>query len=241
MSSRTTAVIAKELRDYARNRLIIYTMTLLPIAFLVVPTIQLLRTPATVASSALTTRVGLSLLYLLLLPTILPATLAAWAVVGERDQGTLEPVLTTPVRRGELLLGKALAMGIPTLIIAYAMYGVFLICAALFAQSPIRSAVFTGTHILVQILFTPLLASWSIWAGISVSTRASDVRVAQQLSVLASLPPLAITTLLSFNVISYTLPIALALAGGLLVLAVAAWRVADTLFDRERLITGQRQ
>jgi ABC-2 type transport system permease protein len=241
MTNRTTAVIGKELRDYARNRLVIYTMTVLPVVFLVVPTIQLLRTPATVASTALTTRVGLSLLYLLLLPTILPATLAAWAVVGERDQGTLEPVLTTPVRRGELLLGKALAMGIPTLVIAYAMYGVFLTLAALFAQSAIRSAVFTGTHILVQIVFTPLLASWSIWAGISISTRASDVRVAQQLSVLASLPPLAITTLLSFNVISYTLPIALALAAGLLVLAVAAWRVADALFDRERLITGQRQ
>jgi ABC-2 type transport system permease protein len=69
----------------------------------------------------LTKRIGLSLLYLLLLPTILPAALAAYAVVGEREQATLEPVLTTPVRRGELLLGKALAMLIPTLLLAYLM------------------------------------------------------------------------------------------------------------------------
>ncbi len=34
---------------------------------------------------------------------------AAYAVVGERQQGTLEPVLTTPVRREEFLLGRALA------------------------------------------------------------------------------------------------------------------------------------
>jgi ABC-2 type transport system permease protein len=92
--------------------------------------------------------------------------------------------------------------------------------------------------VVVQLLFTPLLASWSIWAGISISTRAGDVRVAQQLGVLVSLPPLAVTTLLSLDIIPYTLPIALALAGGLLVLGLAAWRVAAALFDRERLIIG---
>jgi ABC-type Na+ efflux pump permease subunit len=36
-----------------------------------------------------------------------PTFVAACAVVGERQQGTLEPVLTTPIRREELLLGKA--------------------------------------------------------------------------------------------------------------------------------------
>ena len=55
---------------------------------------------------------------------------------------------------------------------------------------------------LVQLLFTPLLAGWSIWVGIAISARSSDVRVAQQLSVLASLPPLAIVALMQFNVIT---------------------------------------
>jgi hypothetical protein len=40
-------------------------------------------------------------------------------------------------------------------------------------------------HLLVQLLFTPLLAGWSIWVGIARSVRSSDVRVAQQLGVLA--------------------------------------------------------
>ncbi len=58
----------------------------------------------------------------------------------------------------------------------------------LFAHASISSAVFAGSHILVQLLFTPLLAGWSIWVGIAVSARSADVRVAQQLSVFASLP-----------------------------------------------------
>ncbi len=37
--------------------------------------------------------------------------------------GTLEPVLTTPIRREEFLLGKALAALIPSLAIAYAVFG----------------------------------------------------------------------------------------------------------------------
>ena len=50
----------------------------------------------------------------------------------------------------------------------------------------VASAVFETSHVLVPLLFTPLLAGWSIWAGIAVSTRASDVRVAQQLATFAS-------------------------------------------------------
>ena len=55
---------------------------------------------------------------------------------------------------------------------------------------------------LVQLLFTPLLAGWAIWVGIAVSARSTDVRVAQQVTVLGSLPPLAILALMSLSVIT---------------------------------------
>ena len=46
---------------------------------------------------------------MLAIPALVPAALASCSIVGERLQGTLEPVLATPIRREELLLGKALA------------------------------------------------------------------------------------------------------------------------------------
>jgi lambda repressor-like predicted transcriptional regulator len=66
--------------------------------------------PAVAASSQLDARVGISLLYLVVIPAFVPSTLAAYSVVGEREQGTLAPVLITPIRREEFLVGKALAV-----------------------------------------------------------------------------------------------------------------------------------
>lgn len=238
--TRVGAIVQKELRDYRRNRFIVYTMTFLPLLFTVMPMIQLFTIKASITSSRLDLRIGLAMLYMLLIPAFVPSALSAYSVVGEREQGTLEPVLGTPIRRHEFLIGKALAAFIPTILIAYAIFGLFLAATALFAHAVVVSAIFERSHVLVQLLFTPLLAGWSIWIGIAISSRSSDVRIAQQLSILASFPPLAIVALLSLNVITPSAALALGLAGGLLILDVFGWRVVAAMFDRERLIAGGR-
>lgn len=236
---RVRAIVEKELRDYRRNRFVIMTMTMLPLLFMVLPVIQLLTISASVSSTMLNNRIGLSLLYMLLIPAFVPSALCAYSVVGERDQGTLEPVLTTPITREELLLGKASAVLVPTLAIAYVIFGVFLVLAAAIAHPVVRSSIFDSSHLLVQLLFTPLLAGWSIWVGIAISARSRDVRVAQQLSVFASFPPLALVALMSFRVITPTLGLALGLGAGLVAVDVLGWRAVASMFDRERLVTGR--
>jgi ABC-type Na+ efflux pump permease subunit len=238
--TRAAAIIIKELRDYRRNRFVILTMAFLPLLFIVAPIVQLLTASAVAASSKLDARVGLSLLYMLLIPAIVPSTLAAYSVVGEREQGTLEPILITPIRREEFLVGKAVAVAAPTLTVAYAIFGIFLAAAKLFGNPVIASAVFAGSHILIQLLFTPLLAGWSIWVGIAISARSSDVRVAQQLSVFASLPPLAVIALMQFNVIPSSMGLSLGLAAALLIVDGLGWLAVAAIFDRERLVTGPR-
>ncbi len=74
----------------------------------------------------------------------------------------------------------------------------------------------------------------------AISARSSDVRVAQQLGMLASLPSVAVTSLIAFNVIHATLGLALGLAAALLVLDGLGWRITSATFDRERLVTGTR-
>lgn len=238
---RVAAITVKELQDYRHNRFVIGTMVFLPVLFIALPIVQLLITPAAEGTSKLDARVGLSLLYMLLIPAFVPSTLAAYSVVGEREQGTLEPVLITPIRREEFLVGKALAVAVPTLTIAYVIFGIFLAVAKLFAHPGIASAIFAGSHVLVQLLFTPLLAGWSIWVGIAISARSTDVRAAQQLSIFASLPPLAIIALLQFKVITPSTGLALALAAALLIVDVLGWRAVAAIFDRERLVTGRRR
>ena len=234
---RIGAVVRKELREIRRNRFIVVTMIITPIFFMVSPVIQIFSI-SNASHGKLDARVGLALLFLLLIPVILPATIAASAVVTERQQGTLEPVLTTPIRREELLIGKALAVMVPSVGIGYAVYAIFLASVKAFANPLVASAVLHGPRVFAQLLFTPLLAAWAIWAGIAISIRSSDVRVAQQLGLLASLPPVAVTSLMTFNVITPTFTVAVAFALGLLAIDTGAWRIISPMFDRERLITG---
>ena len=236
--ARVGAILQKELRDYRRNRFVVYTMAFLPLIFIAAPMIQLFTIKASITSAKLDTRIGLSLLYMLIVPAIIPSVLSAYSVVGEREQGTLEPVLTTPILREEFLIGKALAALLPTLAVAYVIFGIFLGAAVLFAHPAVASAVFERDHLLVQLLFTPLVAGWSIWVGIAISTRMSDVRAAQQLSVLGQPATRRHRGPMSFNVITPSLGLALGLAAALLLIDGLAWRVVAAMFDRERLVTG---
>ena len=156
------------------------------------------------------------------------------------QQGTLEPVLTTPVRREELLLGKAVAVFVPSLAISYAVYASSLVSVRLRA-SPRSRRRLHGPELLAQVVFTPLLAGWSIWVGIAISARSSDVRVAQQLGILASLPAVAVTSLAPSSVITPTSPSPSAARASCCWSSTSlGWRVVSALFDRERLITGTR-
>ncbi|MCW2905933.1 MAG: type transporter [Actinomycetia bacterium] len=234
---RVRAIFRKELREYRRNRTIVTGMAILPVLFLIQPLVAVLSLGASASG-------GLAheheLLYLLAIPALVSGTLASYSVVGERQQGTLEPVLGTPIRREEFLLGKALASFVPSVAISYAVYAFFLALVEIFARPGVASALLRGSDLLAQLVFTPLLAGWSIWVGIAISTRSSEIRVAQQLGVLANLPSVVVTSLIAFNVIHATLVVALGGAVVLLVLNRLGWRITSAMFDRERLITGTR-
>jgi ABC-type transport system involved in multi-copper enzyme maturation permease subunit len=234
---RVRAIFDKELREYRHNGNIVYAMVILPLVFLLQPLIQIFTLPS---SASGTLHHEHSLIYMLAIPALVPAALASYSVVGERLQGTLEPVLATPVRREELLLGKALAAFAPSLAVAYGVYAFFIAAVELFAHPGVASALIQAPDLIAQLLFTPLLAAWSIWVAIAVSARCSDPRTAGQLSILVSLPSVAVTTLIAFNVIPATVTVALAFGAGLLILDRLGWRFASAIFDRERLITSTK-
>ena len=234
---RIWAVTRKELREYRRNRSVIWTMAIFPLVFCIQPLIVALRLPAS-ASEALSHEHVL--LYLLGIPALVPAFVAAYAVVGEREQGTLEPILTTPIPREEFLLGKALAALLPSLLISYVVFAAFLVVFELLAPAGIASALIQPPDLVAQLIFTPLLATWTIWVGIAISARSNDVRVAQQIGVLASLPAVFIVVLIAVNVIPVTPALAVGGAALLIVLDAAGWRITSRAFDREQLIIGTR-
>jgi ABC-type Na+ efflux pump permease subunit len=234
---RVRAIYRKELREFRRNRSLTIGMAIIPLIFTLNPMITVFTLHPSASAPLRHEHV---LLYMLAIPALVPSLIAAYSVVGERQQGTLEPLLTTPIRPEELLLGKALATFVPSIAVAYGVYGVFLACVELFAEPAVASALIRLPDLLAQLLFTPLLAGWSIWVATLISTRSNDVRVAQQLASLASLPSVALTTLVALNVIKATLETGLVAAVALLLLNRIGWRLTSATFNRERLILGTK-
>ena len=237
MNVRVRAVVRKELREFRRNKFVVFTMAVLPLFFIALPLAGVLAIKPGTASSTVTSVVGSALLGFFLMPLILPTVIAGYAVVGEREQGTLEPVLTTPVRREEIVLGKALAAIVPSTGVAYALFTLFVVLVLLFSEHQVVSLVWQPAVVATIVVFTPLLATFSIWVGIAISARSSDVRAAQQLSALAMFPMIGVLWLFAFRVIAPTLVVAAIGAVVLVALDAGAWKIVSRLFDRERLVT----
>lgn len=234
---RVWAIARKELRDYRRNRSVVVAMAIFPLVFLAQPLISIFAAPG---GASQVIRHSHELLYLLGIPILVPATLAAYAVSGERQQGSLEPVLTTPITREEFILGKAVAVIAPSVIVGYVVYAVFLVAVALFAQPDVSAAILQGQDVIVQIVYTPLLAAAATWIGLAISTRSSDIRVAQQLSILGNLPLIIGAIALAFNVINVTTSVLVIIGVVIAAFDLQAWRIVAPMFDRERLISGTR-
>ena len=83
---RLAAVLRKELREYRRSPFIVGTMAALPLVFLVEPLVIIFRLGPAVSAAAVDKAVGSTFLLLLVAPALLPAVIAAYSVVGEREQ-----------------------------------------------------------------------------------------------------------------------------------------------------------
>jgi hypothetical protein len=129
-------------------------MAIIPLVFLIQPLVSVFALPSS-ASRQLAHRH--ELLYMLGIPALVPAFMAAYSVVGERQQGTLEPVLTTPISREELLLAKALAVLALSVAVSYAVYAGFLACVELFGWPGVAPAIVRAPDIIAQLIFTPLI------------------------------------------------------------------------------------
>jgi len=113
-------------------------------------------------------------------------TIMAVAIVRERERGTLEALIVSPLRRWEIMLGKI----VPNLLVAYGQMTLALAIAHYVFGVPIRGSV--GLLYALSALF--MLGTLGI--GIYMSTIARTIPQAMQLSMLAILPSIYLSGLL---------------------------------------------
>lgn len=231
------ALIRKELREYRHHRMIVMTATVLPIVFLILPIANLVVFDPEKSIGGVNLAVGQAMFCFFLSPVIIPATMSAFSVIGERDQGTLEPLMTLPLSDAQFLAGKVLAIVAPTVAASLAIYVAYMSVVVVVAHGPVRGAALDWTWPFGFLLLAPALALFSTLTGMAFSARAKDIRVAEHLSGLVLLPAMLPVMLVVTRTVEPSL-----LTWGVFFIAVVAldfgiWRLALRAFDRERAIS----
>jgi len=177
----------------------------------------------------------------LLVPIFIPSVLASYAIVGEKRERTLEPVLATPIRTWELLLGKILGALVPALGITLACAGVFVVGILSFAVSDrVRGIIVTPGWVVALLLDTPLLALIGVALIVVLSSRVNDPRTAQQISGVLVVPVVGLLFGQLAGVIVLGPALAVSIGVVLAVVAAGALWLATRLFRREVILTRWR-
>jgi len=178
--------------------------------------------------------------FVLLIPAMVANVFATLSIVEEKVTRTLEPLLATPVRTWELLLGKILAGAIPALAVAWGSSALFVLLACLLGwEAAVREAI--GPAWLVSVLLlAPAISLLSFAVGVIGSSRANDAKGAQNLAVLVVLPVFALIAASVLGWVRFTTVGTLVLSAGLAALDVLMLRLAVRLFARESILIRWR-
>ncbi len=206
-ASRLGAVIGKELLEFRKNRLILFTVFLPPVllAFLPLALFSVLgkeMNNSNMSGEQIARYYSLSpdfarfapdelmqlivfqqfLVLYLAMPLIIPMTIAAFSIIGEKESRSLEPLLATPIKTSELLLGKSIAAVVPAMLATWAAYAVFIGGARAVALSDqVFAGILNPMWFVAMLVLAPLLSLLSVSIGVLISSRVNDTRVAQQI------------------------------------------------------------
>jgi ABC-2 type transport system permease protein len=174
----------------------------------------------------------------MLMPLAIPVTIASYSIVGEKTTRTLEPVLATPIKTWELLVGKGLAAGIPAILATWISFLIFIAGATFLAAGPdLLRRLLDPLWLTAVFAVGPLLALAAVSVAVMVSSRANDPRVAEQLSMLVMIPLLGLFFAQIAGLIYINRMVILWMALGLVVLDAVLVYFATLLFQREVILT----
>src|SRR5262249_46395541 len=112
---------------------------------------------------------------------------AADIISGERERGTLEPLLVTPAPREAIVLGKAIA--------ALSLWGAAYLCAAPYVLYLGRGTRLGATPLLAGLVVGTILALFSAAIGVAVSAASSTSRMSLSVALFVLLALYAPTQL----------------------------------------------
>jgi ABC-2 type transport system permease protein len=178
------------------------------------------------------------LIFLLIMPAMVPSLIAPASIIMEKENNTLEPLLATPLKTSELLLGKSLTALIPTFAISTINFIILVIVVDISAYIKMGyTPLPTAEWVIVAFVLSPILSFIITMASVIVSSRSTDIRSAQGVGAVIILPIYLIIGLQLAGF--FLLNITYLLIGCLVLLIVCPFvlRLAVKIFDRENILT----
>jgi ABC-2 type transport system permease protein len=254
-------IIRKEWSEVFKNRFVLFTVAFLPLVLTAIPIIILYSMSTSGDAGA----IGLGdipgnvndlcsgmsggecsqyflvsqfMLLFMMIPLMIPVTIASYSIVGEKTTRTLEPLLATPISTIQLLAGKGLAAVIPAALASWGSFAIFSLAAHFIAAGPNVSARLRDPLWLMAIFVVgPLMSIAAVCVAVMISSRVNEPRAAEQLSMLLVIPLLALFfgRIAGFVLINEALIMWMAVA--LVLIDAGLIALAINLFQRDTILT----
>lgn len=254
-------IIHKEWAEVFKNRLVLFTVIFLPLVIIALPLgtlaamnawssefddvqelgeMQFLGELCVGLTEMECTQIytlNLFTLMLMILPVIIPVTIAAYSIVGEKTARSLEPLLATPITTTELLIGKMIAAIVPAIGATWLSFAIYLAGAWLMLPPRIFVYLVDPMWLLAIFVVSPLLTLLSVATALMVSSRVSDPRVAEQLAGMVIMPIVLLVLGQSVGFIIINQQIIILLGVGAAIIDVLLVYLSVRVFQRETILT----
>lgn len=223
-------IILKEFKIFRKKRSIIYTTILLPILVGVVAPLIF----GHILLHAVSGQLNGSIFIFALIAASIPTPIAAYSLVGEKVQKTLEPLLATPVTDGEILLGKVMSVLLPTLLAIYTGATIYIVLM----DQILGNLHFINLNVgLILLVTVPSVSLASVELNVILSARMNDVRSVQQLGGILTYPLVGIFAAAETGFIPVTTTNLLVISAILLLTDLALFYLSKATFRREEILT----
>ncbi|MCP5096030.1 MAG: ABC transporter permease subunit [Chloroflexi bacterium] len=252
-------IIEKEWAEVFKNRMVLFTVAFLPLLLTALPLItigamgsmgeelsgdsapdEFFGELCTGLSEGDCTQVYLLTLYVLLfmiMPVMIPVSIAAYSIVGEKTTRSLEPLLATPITTMEMLAGKMIAAIIPAVGVTWAAFVIYLVGARLMVNDVVFAKLLEPMWFIAIFIVGPLLALMAVSIAVMVSSRVSDPRVAEQLSGAVVMPIILIMVGQSVGLVLLSQELVLIFGAVIAILDIGLVYFSGKAFERENILT----
>lgn len=227
----TFVVMRRELRALLQDR---RSMTMIVIFGLVLPII--------IANGPLRGRSKIPLVLgvmteVLVFPYIAGLQAALTSFVGEREHGTLGPLLATPLSNASIFAGKLLgAAYVPSLATSAISFGAFLLFLHGKASDPL---VVVSTGVLVETIALSLVAGFAmVTVGLLLGSKAKSVRGAQGITAVVVFPVIFGVQLLGSYVVERGALFAVAALVAFVAAIIASLALVAKIWNREEALVS---